>query len=241
MSKSKNPGNLPANIEQDLQERATKLAGRIQAPQGKFIKLGKDKTFIMPDGTKSDEPMNVVIVEFTNRNMYYAGKYDPKNVVPPVCFAIGQVINELVPSENSPDKQHSNCAGCPQNQFSKDGGGKPCKNTRYLALMAPTAKGPDDPILVLSVSPTGLKSFDAYVASVSKNFRRPPVGVITEISFDETKDYQTLKFGNPRPNPNVQYHMSRIADAEAILNVEPLFQAKGDAGGKSKGRGRTVR
>ncbi len=233
--------NLPANIDEQLKQEVAELSARVQAPTGIMIKLGKDKTFRMPDGTSSPGPLNAVIVDFVNRNTYYDTKYNEKNPVPPVCFAINKVLKDMRPSDNSPKKQNETCAGCEQNKFPEEGGPKPCKNTRLLALMMPNAKD-DSPILVLAVSPTALKSFDGYVGSVAKMFNKPPIGVITEISFDPSSEFQSLRFGNPKPNGNVVYHMSRRADAQAILNAEPVFTAKGGkpAVGAQR-RGKTLR
>lgn len=223
-----------ANINEELRKEAAEMGKRLNAPQGKFIKLSKDKHFITPDGTKQKGPLTGVVLDFVSRNLYYAGKYKEGSPQPPDCFAIGKVIEDLRPSDNAPDKQHDNCAGCMQNKFAKDGGGKPCKNTRYLALMPPKAKA-DDPILVMSVSPTGLKSWDKYVRDVQQEYGCPPIGVITEVTFDETVDYQSLKFRALGRNPNLETHYGRRGDALSILEAEPVFQAKeGGKGGKSR-------
>lgn len=69
---------------------------------------------------------------------------------------------------------------------------KACKNSRLLALL-PVDADDETPIMVLKVSPTALKAFDSYVASVARSFQLPPLGVVTEIGFDEAVTY-TARF-----------------------------------------------
>lgn len=236
---AKQPGTALANIQSQMKQEAAELAQRIRQPGGTMIKLSKKKTFVLPDGQESAGPMKVVILDFVSRNLFYVGKYNEKNPVPPSCFAIGKDLATMAPSKNSPKKQHDTCAGCPQNEFPEEGGGKPCKNTRLLAVMQPNAKG-DDPILLLSVSPTALKSYDGYVATVAKMFGCPPVGVVTEISFDPVAEHQSLRFAKPVKNDNLDYHWSRRADAQTILEAEPDLSRLAAQGGATK-RGRTLR
>lgn len=234
---AKQPGTAIANIQSQLKQEAAELQSRIKQPGGTMIKLSKKKTFVLPDGQESPGPMKVVILDFVSRNMYYDTKYNEKDPKPPACFAIGKDLATLAPSKNAPKKQNVTCDGCPQNEWPETKGEpKPCKNTRLLAVMQPNAKG-DDPILLLQVSPTALKSFDGYVATVSKMFGVPPVGVVTEVSFDPVSEYQSLRFAKPTKNDNIEYHWSRRADAQAILEAEPDL-SKAQAGGK---RGRTLR
>lgn len=235
---ARSTGTAVANINENLKKEAAELQSRIKQPGGSMIKLTKKKTFVLPDGQESAGPMKLVILDFVSRNLYYDTKYNEKNPVPPACFAIGKTLNDMRPSANSPKKQNDTCNGCKRNEFPESGGGKECKNTRLLAVMSPDAKA-DAPILLLQVSPTALKSFDGFVASVSKMYGVPPIGVVCEVSFDPTSEHQSLRFAKPEQNKNIEYHYSRRADAQAILEAEPdlsKFQAQG--GGK---RGRTLR
>ncbi len=234
-------GTALATMDEELKKEAAELGKRVQAPTGMTIKLGKDKTFRLPNGESSPGPMKVVILDFVARNLYYKRKFKEGDPTPPDCFAIGQDLASLAPSDNSPDKQSEVCASCPQNQWPETKGEpKPCKNTRTLAVMAPKAKG-DDPIMLLNVSPTSLKSFDGMVSAVQKMFGKPPIGVVVSVSFDPTKEYQSLRFSDPEPNPNIGYHFSRRAEAKQILNSEPDLSRTIVAGKGAAKRGRTLR
>ena len=145
---------------------------------------------------------------------------NPANIVPPNCFSIGVEPLGMVPSDNSPDKQGDACSTCWANQWKSDGNGKACKNHKVLAVMAPNAS-PEDPLMILRVSATGLKSFDAHVASVARVFERPPYGVITTITCDQNTDYQTLRFGNPQPLPEADRKSTRLNSSHIPLSRMP--------------------
>lgn len=212
-------GNI-VSIADALKAQVASLAARVQAPTGASIRVTQDKQFMLPDGTKTPGPLQLVIVDFTSKNMFYEGAYDPKNISPPACFAIGNDVKSLAPSKNSPAPQASACDSCPMNQFGSAGDGKACKNCRVMAVLPPDADA-DTPLWVLSTSPTANKGFDGYVGSVARAFELPPVGVITEVSFDPSVTYAKLQFGSPVPNPNVEAHFARLEEAKAMLGAEP--------------------
>lgn len=211
------------SIKETMAAELAALAGRTGNPGGDKITLKNDKTFNLPDGSKVDT-LEVVIVDFIGVNNYYEGAYDKDNISPPACFAIGQVIADMVPSDNAPVKQSDACASCPMNAFGSSGTGKACKNMRRLAVLPPDADA-DDPLWIIDVSPTGLKSFDGYVRSVASKFGMIPVGVVTTITMDQTADYPSLRFGDPRPNDNVDVHWERRAEAKERLEQEPDVSA----------------
>ena len=198
------------------------LANRTAAPGGDKIQL-KNKKFVLPNG-ESTEVLNVVILDFVSMNNFYENAYDAKNIVPPTCFAIGQVPTQMVPSDNAPVKQSDACQTCPMNQFGSAGDGKACKNMRRLAVLPPDADE-ETPVWILDVSPTGLKSFDGYVRSVASKFNMPPVGVVTEITFATDVEYASLRFGNPEPNEGMENHWGRRQEALDRLSQEPDVSA----------------
>lgn len=212
------------SISEAIKAQAAAMNDRIAPPSGNKIKLAPNQ-ITLPDGSKSPGPIEAVIVDFVSRNMFYEGAYDPNNIVPPVCFAIGNNPKTLVPSPNSTNRQAESCDKCPMNAFGSNGAGKACKNERLLALLPAPVDGEepsaDDPLWLLSVSPTALKGFDGYVGNVARTFETPPVGVVTTISLDETKTYASPLFGEPAPNPHIAAHFARQGEARELLNVEP--------------------
>lgn len=213
-------GTALVDLRAQMKAEVQAMASRLGPAGGDLIKVTQDKFFEFPDGTKHPGPINLVIVDFIAANNFYDGPYDPNAITPPACFALGLNPTELVPSDHSPLKQAATCAVCPLNQFGSDGKGKACKNGRVLAVLPPGATA-DTPLWVLKISPTAVKPFDAYVKAVANTFEVAPVGVVTEISFDPSVSYGSLRFGNPQPNPDLTPCYGRRKEAMERLLVEP--------------------
>ncbi|MGH9890836.1 MAG: hypothetical protein ACREA0_02380 [bacterium] len=215
------PGTAMLDIQAEIAAEMARLKKTVAAPSGNKISTA-GKQFKLPDGVKDPGPMTVVIIDYVTANSFYVGKFDRMNPKPPVCFAVGKEIEALAPVTASPDKQSENCTSCPMNQWGAPGQAKECKNTRLLAIVPPGAEE-GSPIMTLSVAPKGLKGFDKYVADVGRQFGLPPTGVLTEISFDETVDFEKLVFRAVGPNENLKLHWGRKAEAMEMLLVEPDF------------------
>lgn len=212
------------SIQDTLKAQAALMGERTAPASGNVIRVGQDKQFTLPDGTKTPGPLEIVIVDFVSKNQFYEGAFDPKNIVPPACFSIGTNIAKMAPSANAPDVQSKDCSSCPMNQFGSAGAGKACKNSRVMAVLPPDADE-NTPMWILTTSPTANKGFDGYIGGVVRTFQMPPVGVVTTVSFDENETYAKLLFGNPVPNPNLEVHFARQAEAKDMLNVEPDVSA----------------
>lgn len=229
---------LPMSIKDEMAKELASLSSRIQAPTGNKIKLTKKKTFKLPDGTEHPGPLTVVVVDFVSANIFHDRPYKEGEYSPPACFAAGLDVNDrLVPSDKSPDKQAESCAKCPNNEFGSKGDGKACKNVRKLALVAgmgDDAGKADSEMWLLEVSPTGGNAWDAYVSMVRTQYNVPPIGVVTDVFFDPTSDFQSLRFGNPQPNPNLEVHFSRRAAAREMLLSEPDVSKYEKPGKKGK-------
>ena len=216
----KKTGGAVVDIQAAMRAELAGLSERTAPAGGDKIQL-KGKVFTLPDGSKHDS-LDVVIVDFMAVNNYYEGSFDPKSIVPPTCFAIGQIPTSLVPSKNAPVRQSDSCGGCPMNQYESatTGSGKACKNQRRLALLPPDADA-DTPLWIMDIPPTSLKSFDGYIRSTSSKFGVLPVGLITTITFDDTVDYPSPRFGNPTLNENIEQHWPRRSEAMERLSAEP--------------------
>jgi hypothetical protein len=210
-----------ADIMTKMQEMLAADAQKIAPSGGNAIRVTQDKQFLLPDGSKTPGPLEVVIVDFTSMNTFYENDFDKNNIVPPNCFSIGNIPTRMVPSANSPDKQCDDCNNCPMAAWgSGKNGGKACKNSRVLAVLPPDATS-DTPLWILKTSPTAIKDFDGYVKNVQRMFGVPPVGVVTTIGFDDSQTYARLTFGDPVPNENVGVHLDRVDEAQEMLAVEP--------------------
>lgn len=219
--------NLPVNVSQQLAAEAASITSRIGAPGGDRIKVTQKKTFRMPSGEEHPGPINAIIVDFVSANFFYEGAFDPNDITPPLCAAIGPEPSTLKPYDDATEKQCDTCAACPQNQWNSGRGkGKACQNTRLLALL-PTDADAETDLMILKVSPTALKNFDGYVASIARSFQAPPIAVVTEISLDANLDFPSLRFGNPQPvDPALlQLALARKEEARTRLLAKPDFQA----------------
>lgn len=226
VAKAKTAVALPQDLREELNAEALLIKERIGAPSGDSIGIDRNKAFRLPDGTTGAE-IFVIILDWATLNQYYEGKYDPKNIQPPVCAAMGLKEKELKPVPTAPKPQAENCHDCPQNQWGSDGKGKACKNTRVLAVV-PKGTVEDGPILLLKVSPAALKHIDPYLAKFTTNVDCPhPLGVVTRVYFGP-EDYPCLRFDIAEANDSETINVAamRRKQARQRLLVEP------DLGGK---------
>lgn len=220
IQKAKITPNLPANYDEELAAEALKIRERIGAPSGDAIRVNKDKTFSLPTG-ESNERLAVVVVNFVTMNQYYQGKYDPKNIQPPVCMAAGTDLATMKPFAKVAEPQNKDCHTCWANQWGTDGKGKACKNQRVLAVLAPNYQV-DGPLMLLKISPTGTRFWDSYVTQVI-NMAGALIKVVTEITFDPNVDYASLRFKIAGPNDGWKDAFARRGPALERLLVEPDF------------------
>ena len=217
-----------AEIEQEMSQGAKDLAKRIGGPSRNAIKVKPGGRFELPGG-EIVESFWAVVVDFTNKNWFYPGAYDPSNIVPPDCYAQGDVIEDMAPLDGVPDKQSDKCATCDMNQFksASTGRGKACKNTRELALLIVDEDGthnlPDAPLHILSIAPKSLASFDAFVRNTHRLLRGYPIKALVEISAQDAGTYSTVIFGQPEANPDFGQHWLRREAARELLESPPDF------------------
>ena len=232
---------MPADAKAQIAADLARLKEKLAAPSGDGIQVSQDKRFKFPDGEKLTE-FKGIIIDFVSFNAYYEGKYDSNNIVPPNCFALGNVKNdELVPSDTSPDLQDEgkNCRGCWANAFKSadNGSGKACKQSVKLAILTDSGE-----LHRLGISSTGLKAFGIYVRDVADAFGVPPYGVMTTFVFDEGSEYASVRCIDPiqLDDDQLGYAFSKRQEALDMLMVEPdvsEFEAKVVAArGKPKGR-----
>lgn len=231
--------DLSAAVQSEYKGIVDGIKDKIGAPSGNTIRLTQSKKFVLPDGMESDGPLDVVIVGFTSRNVYYSGQFNPNNITPPDCYAEGDNPSNLVPSEKAEMIQADNCNECPMNQFGSNGNGKACQNQRIIAVL-PAGK-PDAEIMTIRVSPSAIKGFDNYVDSLATKYKVPTFAVTTQVSFDPKTTYAKLIFDNPAPNADFKAFGERREDATPVMvaNFAPATPATlGPAGGAKRGAGR---
>lgn len=207
-----------AAIKKQLADDAKEISKRIAAGAA-FIKCTQDKKFKLPDGSENAGPLSCVVLDFIAANYFFDRPYRAGEVVPPSCFSISLDPKHMAPHDTSPAKEAENCQDCPNNVFGSAGAGKACGNTRLLAVVAQGEKEPT--IYLLKVSATGVKPFDNYVQTIKSQFNTVPLAMVTDIYFEPTLKYGSLRFGNPRPNPQLQEHFALRARARDILLTPP--------------------
>ncbi len=158
--------------------------------------------------------MNVMVPSFVLENQYYGRDYDPDTPQSPVCYAFGDDQATMRPHEKSPQKQHNQCKGCPQNEWgtAERGRGKACKNVVRLGLLPADAleRGGqgvrDAEEAIIKVPVTSCKAWGGFVSQLEA-IDRPPLSFITEISI------------TPDPKTQVAMHfkaVEEITDGDAI-------------------------
>jgi hypothetical protein len=158
------------------------------------------------------------MIDFINVYAYYDSPYKKGVIAEAACKAVGHIPSEMEPLATSPRKQSEKCSTCPNNQWgSGQGDGKACANSRVLAIVA--ADNPSEgEIFLVKVSPTGIRHFDKYAATVGTKFQTPLWGVVTELSFSDDS-YPSLRFNfiGPVPEDKLAAAYGRKAEATAML------------------------
>lgn len=211
------------SLQEQLKKELAGLKETVEPPSG-FTISTKGKIFTLPDGRSDKGPLLCIILDWVTANIYFEGLYNPQEVKPPSCWAMSRVVEGIAPSPNAPKPQSELCSTCPQNEWgSKPGSkGKACKNTRRLLIARADSQDKNDPVYVLSVSPTGLKHFDKYINTLADN-KIHPTEVITEISFDESEAFPTLRFSVNRAGKHdkLELMMGLRESGKTILMQEP--------------------
>ena len=199
-----------ANWDERLAGYDTEVAATEQTGGGKFIST-KGGRLSIGGAEVPENKMTVVVLDHIMENHHYTERFNPDAPTSPVCFAFGRNEAEMVPHENSTEPGSDACKGCPLNEWgSADvGKGKACKNIRRLAVI--TEDGLEDienaEVAFLKIPVTSVKAWAGYVQAVANNLKRPPFGVVTEVSLV--------------PDPSTQFRM-QFKLVEAIEDSEAL-------------------
>lgn len=213
--------NALVDIKAQIQAELAALSGTVPAPSGMTIGL-KGKVFTLPNGQSSQGPMQAIILDARNVRTFYKGAYNPNAPEIPTCFAIAKQLEDLKPSPNASKPVHENCAGCPHDQWgsaTNGGKGKACKNSIRLAVV-PSNFTADTHPMILTVSPTGIKSYSMLVSDLKAN-GMIPAQVVTEVSFDPHQTYPTLVFKALQAHDRVEEVWKLRERAQAALDREP--------------------
>jgi hypothetical protein len=160
--------------------------------------------------------INVIIVGALPKvsRIYYKEKFDPnKEATLPNCWSnLGDK-----PETAAEDKQHSNCADCPQNiKGSGENGSKACRYQRRISVLVEGDPSGDVyqfnvPAKSLFGNGTGnVHPFESYVKFLIANGESPD-NVVTNISFDANADTMELLFTPLRNISDEEYELVKQA------------------------------
>ena len=225
-------GTSIATIDAELNTSIAALQSAINAPSGNRIKAEVRGEFTLPGGMNLGNEIQVVVLDFLNRNMFYATKFNPDNPSPPDCYSLGVAIADLAPESDSPSAQNDNCKTCPMNAFGTgdNGRGKACQNRIWVSVLlidpdSPQAHlEPDAPVYMIDLSPSNRKSFEAYVAATARTVGHP-IKTIATVTAANAGTYATVSFAAPIPNPDYAACAARRKEASEMLQRRPDFAA----------------
>lgn len=188
----------------------------------------------------------VLVMDSILENTYYGRRFDPENVLPPVCYAIGRDAREMAPHPAMKEHaffeaQSGDCASCPMSEWgsSDTGRGRAYQNKRRLILlpagMYTKVKGSrndyeleifDDvahyeqaELATMKLPVTSVKNYTKFVQDVAKQHQRPPFGVFAEIYIE--------------PDPKTQYKvLFDVVDLVDDELAEAIFARHEEAKGK---------
>ena len=182
-------GTQVVSWKEELAKQAAAAASG-EPPLSQFLSFrGGQLTF--NEATIPGNKLEVIILDSAFENAWYPWAFDPDNPKSPACYAIGRAQTELVPHDDAEDKQSESCGTCEKNEWGSDpdgGKGKACKNQRRIALIdAGVLKAGPEGIMAANIvyarlPVTSVKLYSGYVIQISNVVKRPPWGVISELS-----------------------------------------------------------
>lgn len=220
------------SVQDQIRSELDTLKDKVDPPSGFLINL-KGKVFTLPDGSSDDGPLTCVILDWVTSFVYFKGIYNPKDPQPPACWSISAKTAGMFPSDNVTERQDVDkegnkdvgCAKCVQNEWgSGTGAGKACKNTRKLLIVPVDADESTQP-WVVTVSPTALKHFDKYVNTMT-DMGKHPIQVVTDISFDESEPYPSLRFKAVDTHDTLELMWALKEAGNKLLYQEPNTEDK---------------
>jgi hypothetical protein len=227
------PTKSLATIDAEMAQGLIDLKGTIGQSAGNRLTVEVKGSFTTPDGLDLGSEIQVVVLDYFSANKFYTVAFDRDNPAPPDCYAMGRIINDLVPEADSPHVQNKDCRTCPMNAFgsAQNGKGKACQNRRLVAVLIvdpnnPDAHNePDAPIYLLDLSPSNNKSFDGAVNAVARALNGLPVKAILTVSAENAGTYAIVRWSDPVPNPDYALHYSRKDECYDMLTRRPDFAA----------------
>jgi hypothetical protein len=177
-------------------------------------KGGTDTPLMRPDGDGPRNSIEVVVLKASQHvsKIWYKDGYVEGSTASPDCYS----TNGVTPDAGSKNRQHTNCAECPMNQWGSritpaGKQGKQCSDSKRIAV-APLGDIKNEAFggpMLLRVPAASLKDLASYGTKIQA-LGYPYYAVGTRIAFDAAEAYPKFVFGAIRP----------LTDAEADLVLE---------------------
>jgi len=215
MAKAKaKESNALTSVQQRIQSRLAKINETTAAPSGQNISV-KGSMFKLPNGQTSPGPLNCIILDYCNKNMFYTKPYQEGDFEEPECYAVGREIKTMAPTIEDPVS--ATCDTCPNNKFGSKGRGKACSNNVLLAIL-PEDFTEDSDVFTIKASATAIKSWTNYVRELS-SVNVDPIQVVTSLSFETGLAYPSLRFKQIGSNKKLEEVNQFLQRAETLLDV----------------------
>lgn len=232
MARPKNPSNQINSYDEELAKFAQAAAAEKAAAAGSTNRVSLKAGLINVGGTVVGTSAPIVVLSDVPTNTYYEGAYDPADPQGPTCFAFGVGDEPMKPHKDSLKPQHTDCANCPHNKFGsaigrdgKPAAGKACKNTTRMVGLVGTYKDGKPvlgdlgtaPLWQVSLPPTSVRNWAAFVVASANLVKRPPFGFVTNLHTVPDQKAQFL----------VQFAHERNLTADEYAAIKPrLDEAK---------------
>jgi hypothetical protein len=236
--------NLPVQWAEKLAESAKEIAA-LERPSLSNISL-RGGVMMYQNQKVPGNKLTCIIISSVVQHRYYSKPFDVNNPANPDCFALSLTGDEMVPHEDSKEKQSVTCESCDKFKWGSAGEGKrgkACRASRRLGLV-PEIPRDGDPVefikkaevAVLTVPVTSIRNWGSYVNGIAVEYRRPPWSVFTEITIEPDPNKQFL----------VRFACKGIVADESVLGAlhmrrEPIdqilltpYDASGDGEGEEK-------
>jgi hypothetical protein len=250
-----------ANKNESMQLWDKQLAEEAQASAAQVAGLGGGSFFSVRGGTLKlgdaaipNNEMGVIILDHVLENVFYGADFNPDNLVSPQCYAFGRDAGTMVPHEAAPKKVcDQGCKTCPNNAFgsAEKGRGKACKNRirlacisggtftngRFEALVSPSDVATAQ-VAYLSIPPTSIGAWGAYVKGLVSSLKRPPWAVFTKIKVQPDVRTQlsiTFELLGPCPPSLAAALTKKAAEAKEAI-IFPYLEREEQPKGKKRKR-----
>lgn len=205
------------SVEERIKTRMANINKSTQQAGGVNISL-KGRIFKLPDGKTSPGPLNCIIIDYINKNMYYPETYVEGEFSEPICQAVHRNLEDMEPRDTVQDKQSPTCKGCHQNVFGSKGRGKACSNNVLLAIL-PEKFSNESELYTVKVSATGLTGWANFIHELETE-NKDPAQVITSLSFKKGVSFPTLEFKYVGGNPDITGISPFMAQADSLLHAD---------------------